>query len=238
MNAELDQACELLSEMKSDYGIYPHLSAQNIVKYFERGADETSVRAAYRTYLRTWRENLPKARELELLRQRYGVCQGISEEMVFKWQFKKAPEDKIALMYRNHLQHEEEAKMAQQLIARMQRELGVWDEIDEGFIFKALATNVNVGAIKDEYRQLVLKARAARIRTRILNELKLNPTITDISDNAILRWIEAPTPRTDDQIVALYEYVTVWALPRSTLVQVGIAHVRQSIYVAPPTSDS
>jgi hypothetical protein len=32
--------------------------------------------------------------------------------------------------------------------------------------------------------------------------------------------------------------VTVWALPRSTLVRVGIAHVRSSIYVAQPTSDS
>jgi hypothetical protein len=32
--------------------------------------------------------------------------------------------------------------------------------------------------------------------------------------------------------------VTVWALPRSTLVRVGIAHVRSSIYVAHPTSDS
>jgi hypothetical protein len=32
--------------------------------------------------------------------------------------------------------------------------------------------------------------------------------------------------------------VTVWALPRSTLVRVGIAHVRSSIYVAHPTSES
>jgi hypothetical protein len=32
--------------------------------------------------------------------------------------------------------------------------------------------------------------------------------------------------------------VTVWALPESTLVRVGIAHVRSSIYVAQPTSDS
>jgi hypothetical protein len=32
--------------------------------------------------------------------------------------------------------------------------------------------------------------------------------------------------------------VTVWALPKSTLVRVGIAHVRLSIYVAHPTSDS
>jgi hypothetical protein len=32
--------------------------------------------------------------------------------------------------------------------------------------------------------------------------------------------------------------VTVWALLRSTLVRVGIAHVRSSIYVAQPTSDS
>jgi hypothetical protein len=32
--------------------------------------------------------------------------------------------------------------------------------------------------------------------------------------------------------------VTVWALPRSTLVRVGIACVRSSIYVAHPTSDS
>jgi hypothetical protein len=32
--------------------------------------------------------------------------------------------------------------------------------------------------------------------------------------------------------------VTVWALPRSTLIRVGIAHVRLSIYVAHPTSDS
>jgi hypothetical protein len=33
-------------------------------------------------------------------------------------------------------------------------------------------------------------------------------------------------------------FVTVWALPRSTLIRVGIAHVRSSIYVAHPTSDS
>ena len=32
--------------------------------------------------------------------------------------------------------------------------------------------------------------------------------------------------------------VTVWTLPKSTLVRVGIAHVRSSIYVAQPTSDS
>jgi hypothetical protein len=32
--------------------------------------------------------------------------------------------------------------------------------------------------------------------------------------------------------------VMVWALLRSTLVRVGIAHVRSSIYVAQPTSDS
>jgi hypothetical protein len=32
--------------------------------------------------------------------------------------------------------------------------------------------------------------------------------------------------------------VTVWALPKSTLVRVGIAHVRSSIYVAHPTLDS
>jgi hypothetical protein len=35
-----------------------------------------------------------------------------------------------------------------------------------------------------------------------------------------------------------FKVVTVWALPRSTLVQVGIAHVQSSIYVAQPTSDS
>jgi hypothetical protein len=32
--------------------------------------------------------------------------------------------------------------------------------------------------------------------------------------------------------------VTVWALPRPTLVRVGIAHVQSSIYVAQPTSGS
>jgi hypothetical protein len=32
--------------------------------------------------------------------------------------------------------------------------------------------------------------------------------------------------------------VTVWAVPRFTLVRVGIAYVRSSIYVAQPTSDS
>jgi hypothetical protein len=37
---------------------------------------------------------------------------------------------------------------------------------------------------------------------------------------------------------AALEIVTVWALLRSTLVRVGIAHVRSSIYVAQPTSDS
>jgi hypothetical protein len=36
----------------------------------------------------------------------------------------------------------------------------------------------------------------------------------------------------------MYTYVTVWALPKSTLVRVGIAHVRSSIYVAHPTLDS
>jgi hypothetical protein len=34
------------------------------------------------------------------------------------------------------------------------------------------------------------------------------------------------------------DFVTVWALPRPTLVRVGIAHVRSSIYVAHPTSGS
>ena len=34
------------------------------------------------------------------------------------------------------------------------------------------------------------------------------------------------------------EAVTVWALPRSTLVRVGIADVRSSIYVAQPLSES
>lgn len=33
-------------------------------------------------------------------------------------------------------------------------------------------------------------------------------------------------------------FVTVWALPRPTLVRVGIAHVRSCIYTALPTSDS
>jgi hypothetical protein len=35
-----------------------------------------------------------------------------------------------------------------------------------------------------------------------------------------------------------FTFVTVWALPRSTLIRVGIAHVRSSIYVAHPTSYS
>jgi hypothetical protein len=42
-------------------------------------------------------------------------------------------------------------------------------------------------------------------------------------------------PRPDMEVV---KAVTVWALPKSTLVRVGIAHVRSSIYVAHPTSDS
>jgi hypothetical protein len=40
------------------------------------------------------------------------------------------------------------------------------------------------------------------------------------------------------KIKLLFSFVTVWALPRSTLVRVGIAHVRSSIYVAQPTLDS
>jgi hypothetical protein len=33
-------------------------------------------------------------------------------------------------------------------------------------------------------------------------------------------------------------FATVWALPRSTLAWVEIAHARSSVYVAHPTSDS
>jgi hypothetical protein len=35
-----------------------------------------------------------------------------------------------------------------------------------------------------------------------------------------------------------FKFVTVWALPRPTLVRVRIAHVRSSIYVAQPTLGS
>jgi hypothetical protein len=38
--------------------------------------------------------------------------------------------------------------------------------------------------------------------------------------------------------ITWFIFVTVWALPRPTLVRVGIAHVRSSIYVAQPTSGS
>jgi hypothetical protein len=51
--------------------------------------------------------------------------------------------------------------------------------------------------------------------------------------------------RKSESSVAPYYYfdylissVTVWALPRSILIRVGIDHVRSSIYVAQPTSDS
>jgi hypothetical protein len=44
---------------------------------------------------------------------------------------------------------------------------------------------------------------------------------------------ELPLPNADENF-----NVTVWALPRPTLVRVGIAHVRSSIYVAQPTSGS